>query len=203
MRVASIVAVLLIAAANAVALAPAGEAIRPYLAEGSVVLAVLALIGLLLQRGHQEGPPTAEAEAVQPAPAPPEVKRADAEIVSFLAMLQEKGRLVDFLMDDINAFGDAQVGAAARVVHAGCKGVLQEHFSIHPVRAEPEGSTVQVPAGYSADAYRLVGKISGQAPFSGVLVHRGWKTDTVKLPLLLRAPTGELPAIAPVEVDLK
>ena len=148
-------------------------------------------------------PPKAEAEAVRPAPALAEAKRADAEIVSFLAMLQEKGRLVDFLMDDINAFGDAQVGAAARVVHAGCKGVLQEHFSIHPVRAEPEGSTVQVPAGYSADAYRLVGKISGQAPFSGVLVHRGWKTDTVKLPQLLRVPTGQLPAIAPVEVDLK
>ena len=154
--------------------------------KSSVVLAVLALVGLLLQRGQQAVPPKAEAEAVQPAPAPPEAKRADAEIVSFLAMLQEKGRLVDFLMDDINAFGDAQVGAAARVVHAGCKGVLQEHFSIHPVRAEPEGSTVQVPAGYSADEYRLVGKISGQAPFSGVLVHRGWKTDTVKLPQLLR-----------------
>ncbi len=203
MRVASIVAVLLIAAANAVALAPAGEAIRPYLAETSVVLAVLALVGLLLQRGQQAVPPKAEAEAVRPAPALAEAKRADAEIVSFLAMLQEKGRLVDFLMDDINAFGDAQVGAAARVVHAGCKGVLQEHFSIHPVRAEPEGSTVQVPAGYSADAYRLVGKISGQAPFSGVLVHRGWKTDTVRLPQLLRVPTGQLPAIAPVEVDLK
>ena len=76
-------------------------------------------------------------------------------------MLQEKGRLVDFLMDDINAYSDAQVGAAARVVHAGCKGVLQEHFSINAVRTEPEGSTVQVPAGYSADAYRLVGKICG------------------------------------------
>ena len=75
-------------------------------------------------------------------------------------MLQEKGRLVDFLMDDINAYSDAQVGAAARVVHAGCKAVLQEHFRIIPVRPEQEGSTVQVPAGYSADEYRLVGKIA-------------------------------------------
>jgi Domain of unknown function (DUF2760) len=135
-------------------------------------------------------------------PEPPRASRA-AEIVHFLAMLQEKGRLVDFLMDDINAYGDAQVGAAARVVHAGCKGVLQEHFSINPVRTEQEGSTVQVPAGYSADEYRLVGKIAGSAPFSGVLVHRGWKTDRVKLPQLLRRAADPLPAIAPAEVEVK
>jgi Domain of unknown function (DUF2760) len=118
-------------------------------------------------------------------------------------MLQEKGRLVDFLMDDINAYSDAQVGAAARVVHAGSKGVLQEHFMINPVRPEQEGSTVQVPAGYSADEYRLVGKIAGSAPFSGVLVHRGWKTGMVKLPKLLRGAADPLPAIAPAEVEVK
>jgi hypothetical protein len=118
-------------------------------------------------------------------------------------MLQEKGRLVDFLMDNINPYNDAQVGTAARIVHAGCKSVLQEHFSIHPLRTEDEGSTVQVPAGYAADEYRLVGKIAGPAPFSGVLVHRGWKTDMVKLPQLLASAPGQLPAIAPAEVELK
>jgi hypothetical protein len=62
---------------------------------------------------------------------------------------------------------------------------------------------VQVPAGYAVDEYRLVGKIAGQAPFSGVLVHRGWKTDMVKLPQLLPSAPGQLPAIAPAEVELK
>jgi hypothetical protein len=106
-------------------------------------------------------------------------------------------------MDDVHAYSDAQVGAAARVVHAGCKGVLQEHFRISPVRTEPEGSTVQVPAGYSADEYRLVGRIAGSAPFSGVLVHGGWKTNMVKLPQLLRGQGDRLPAIAPAEVEVK
>ena len=129
--------------------------------------------------------------------------QADAEIVSFLATLQARGRLVDFLMDDINAHDDAQVGAAARVVHAGCKAALQEHFQIRPVREESEGSTVQVAAGYPADEYRLLGKISGPAPFSGVLVHHGWKTEAVKLPRILRSSTNRLPAIAPAEVELK
>jgi hypothetical protein len=48
-----------------------------------------------------------------------------------------------------------------------------------------------------------VGKISGQAPFSGVLVHHGWKTDAVNLPRVLRSSTHRLPAIAPAEVELR
>jgi hypothetical protein len=62
---------------------------------------------------------------------------------------------------------------------------------------------VQVPAGYSADEYRLVGRIAGSAPFSGVLVHGGWKTNMVKLPHLLRGAADTLPAIAPAEVEVK
>ena len=61
------------------------------------------------------------------------------------------------------------------MVHAGCKAALEEHFRIRPVREESEGSTVQLAVGYLVDEYRLLGKISGTAPFSGVLVHHGWK----------------------------
>ena len=87
--------------------------------------------------------------------------------------------------------------------HAGCKSVLLEHFRISPVRAESEGSAIQVAAGYAPDEYRLVGKISGPAPFSGVLVHHGWKTDAVNLPRVLRSSSRRLPAIAPAEVELR
>ena len=201
MRVALILGVLLILGVNGATMAPATEPFRPYLTDATLALSALVLIGLLLP-ARQKSPPSKPLP--EPArPAPPAPAGADAEIVSFLAMLQEKGRLVDFLMDDINPYNDAQVGAAARVVHAGCKRVLQEHFSIHPLRTEDEGSTVQVPVGYAADEYRLVGKIAGQAPFSGVLVHRGWKTDMVKLPQLLPSAHGQFPAIAPAEVELK
>jgi Domain of unknown function (DUF2760) len=201
MRVALIVGVLLILAVNGAAMAPATEPFRPYLTDATLALSVLVLVGLLLPARHKSPASKPQAEPARPAPPAP-AARADAEIVSFLAMLQEKGRLVDFLMDDINPYNDAQVGAAARVVHAGCKRVLQEHFNIHPLRSEDEGSTVQVPLGYAADEYRLIGKIAGQAPFSGVLVHRGWKTDMVKLPQLLPSAPGQLPAIASAEVEL-
>ena len=203
MRVVLIIGVLLLVAVSGAAVVPVAEPIRPYLSEATLALAILVLIGVFSQPRQKMPLRKPAAEPARPAPGRPEANRADAEIVHFLAMLQEKGRLVDFLMDDINAYNDAQVGAAARVVHAGCASVLQEHFRINPVRTEEEGSTVQVPAGYSADEYRLVGKIAGPAPFSGVLVHRGWKTDMVKLPQLLRGAADQLPAIAPAEVEVK
>jgi hypothetical protein len=106
-------------------------------------------------------------------------------------------------MDDINEYSDAQVGTAARVVHAGCKAVLLEHFRLLPVRGEGEGSTVRIEAGYPADEYRLLGKISGSPPFTGTLVHHGWKTESVKLPRVVRRSTDRLPTIAPAEVELK
>ena len=203
MRVVLIIVALLLVAVSAAAVVFDAEPFRQHLSQVMLALAILVLIGMFWQSRQKAPPPTPEPNRPTPAPEQPQARRADAEIVHFLAMLQEKGRLVDFLMDDINAYSDAQVGAAARVVHAGCKGVLQEHFSINPVRTEQEGSMVQVPAGYSADEYRLVGKIAGSAPFSGVLVHRGWKTDMVKLPQLLRGAADQLPAIAPAEVEVK
>jgi hypothetical protein len=203
MKVVSIIAVLLLLVANAVELLRVGGPFEPYLSSGALVLGLLALITILAGRGPERDTRTT-AEAARPMPVPTGANyRADAEIVSFLAMLQAKGRLVDFLMDDINKYDDAQVGAAARVVHAGCKGALLEHFRISPVRAESEGAIVQVAAGYLPDEYRLVGKISGPAPFSGVLVHHGWKTDAVNLPRVLRSSTNRLPTIAPAEVELK
>jgi Domain of unknown function (DUF2760) len=81
-------------------------------------------------------------------------------------------------MDDITTYDDAQVGAAARFVHQGCKAALKEHFSIRPIREESEGSSVAIPAGYAADEYRLIGKISGPGAFLGTLLHHGWKTDS-------------------------
>jgi hypothetical protein len=203
MRVVLIIAALLLAAASGAALVPAGEQIRPYLPGATLVLSILVLVLAVLQLRRGTVAQNPALEPAHPAPPQPEASHADADIVHFLSMLQGKGRLVDFLMDDINAYSDAQVGAAARVIHAGCKGVLQEHFVISPVRTEPEGSTVQVPAGYSADEYRLVGRIAGAAPFLGVLVHPGWKTDVVRLPQLLRGVSDRLPVIAPAEVEVK
>jgi hypothetical protein len=197
----SIAAVVLVVL-NGLLLVPATSAYTFPIAMAAFLLAILVLVLSFVAR-----PKTAAAPATVTPPPPvtapplaPAVNQAEGEIAAFLALLQEKGRLVDFLMEDVTGYDDAQVGAAARVIHQGCKEVLSEHFKISPVSAAQEGSQVTVPAEYAADEYRLIGKISGNPPFSGRLVHKGWKTDYVKLPRITKG--GRLPAIAPAEVEL-
>lgn len=230
MKVISLAAAGIALALIAATLAPAAGEYRAYFAIGALVCAAVALLTIVV--GWHEGPatrpvrepvasPTVASPSSRSTPAaaptidaaansasvaaPPAVGTVsgEAEVVGFLATLQEKGRLVDFLQDDITGYSDAQVGAAARFVHQGCKAVLSEYFRIVPVRDESEGAKVAVPAGYVADEYRLVGKISGQAPFTGTLMHRGWKAESVSLPRLLRSGGDRLPTIAPAEVELR
>ncbi len=95
---------------------------------------------------------------------------------------------------------DAEIGAAARVVHGGCRKLLAEHFTLAPVRAEAEGSRVTLAAGFDAAAVRLTGNVVGQAPFTGTLSHRGWQVTQVRLPQLTDARAAAI--IAQAEVEL-
>jgi hypothetical protein len=208
MKTVSISVAILAVVLIALILVPAASDYRAVLTVAALVAAVVVVATLLIGDGQKSQVPVARIEPVAPEPmksAPPPVvqNQAEAEVVSLLASLQQKGRFVDFVMDDIAAYTDAQVGAVARVVQDGCKAVLKEQFQISPVREENEGSTVTVAPGYRADEYRLVGKISGQAPFAGTLMHRGWKTESVKLPRIVRTADNRLPTIAPAEVELK
>ena len=190
-------------ALSALALAP-GVVPTPYadiLPKVTAGVAVLLLIAIFADRSKVES--AGPAKKTTAPVAAPLVNQANSEVVNFLAILQERGRFVDFLMDDITAYSDAQVGAAGRVLHEGCKAVLLEHFGIRPMREEDEGTKITIPTGYAPDDYRLVGKITGEAPFTGTLVHHGWRVEWVKLPRLLRASADRLPAIAPAEVELR
>jgi hypothetical protein len=128
----------------------------------------------------------------------------DAEIVNLLSLLQEKGRFIDFLMDDIASYQDAQVGAAARVVHQGCASVLKEFFEILPIHDGREGQSVTLGEGYPSGQYRLVGKVKGVPPFQGALLHHGWRTACVKLPRIVTTAgqTRDQSIIAPAEVEI-
>ena len=203
MRIASIICCITLLALNALSLFAEPRVVHLYSAGASLVLATALLVITFLSRGERPQSEPAKGEAATPMTVPAASNRAEAEIVSFLATLQERGRLVDFLMEDITTYDDPQVGAAARVVHQGCIATLREHFQIQSVRRESEGSLVTIPVGYAADEYRLIGNIRGAGPFSGTLVHRGWKTEWVKLPRIVRVDPNRLPIIAPAEVELK
>jgi hypothetical protein len=125
-------------------------------------------------------------------------RRSDA--VQLLAVLQRDGRLVDFLREEIEPFTDAQIGAAVRAVHAGCRKALDEHLVLEPVNAADEGAQVTVESGFDPSAIRLTGNVSGDPPFSGALRHRGWRAKSVELPTDARGQDPEI--IAPAEIEI-
>jgi hypothetical protein len=179
---------------------PAAAGFSHTLALATLAAATALLVMLFTGKNPQESPKPAVAEAVKPVAAAIPQNQAQAEVVTLLGIFQEKGRFIDFLMEDITPYSDADVGGVARAVHQGCKAALKEHFHIEPISPQGEGATITVPAGYSADEFRLVGNLSGEAPFTGKIVHKGWKTTTVKLPRVLK--TDHLPAIAPAQVEV-
>ena len=135
------------------------------------------------------------------APQPTPLRDAPHEAaLQLLGLLQRDARFIDFVEEDIAAYGDADIGAAARVVHEGCRKVLREHFSIEPVRAESEGSRIRLEAGFDAAAVRLTGNVVGQPPFTGTLGHRGWRVTETRLPKLAESHDASIVAQAEVEL---
>ena len=124
----------------------------------------------------------------------------DTAALQLLGLLQREARFVDFIQEDVAPYSDAEIGAAARVVHGGCRKLLAEHFTLAPVRAAAEGSRVTLAAGFDAAAVRLTGNVVGQAPFTGTLSHRGWQVTQVRLPQLTDARAAAI--IAQAEVEL-
>ncbi len=110
------------------------------------------------------------------------------EPLQLLAILQREGRLIDFCEEELAGFSDAQIGAAARTVHDGCRKALRSMITLEPVRTEAEGASVELPAGFDPRSVRLTGNVAGNPPFKGVLKHHGWRAAEV--------------VIAPAEVEL-
>ncbi|MDN7180588.1 DUF2760 domain-containing protein [Caballeronia sp. SEWSISQ10-4 2] len=140
--------------------------------------------------------------AAQPAATTaPTIKEASPEAaLQLLGLLQRGARFVDFVEEDIAGYSDADIGAAARLVHDGCRATLREHFTIRPVRDEAEGSRVTLADGFDATAIRLTGNVVGKPPFNGNISHRGWRVEEVRLPMLTK--THDATVIAQAEVEL-
>ena len=117
----------------------------------------------------------------EPMPNPMEMER---RALQFLGALQREGRLIDFLMEDLNAAADADIGAAARVVHSGCKSVLDSYLTIEPVWPGDEGSRVTLDEGFDKNRVALTGQVTGEPPFNGVLQHPGWAVSQAHFPNL-------------------
>ena len=142
-------------------------------------------------------------EPVKAAPKVPEVKPADGAL-QLLGILQRDARLVDFLMEDIGAYSDDQVGAAVRTLHEQCGTVLKRCVTLTPVIDGVEGTyTKSEAAGANAkQGLKFIGNVpaEGRAP-GGILRHKGWKAADVDLPKV--SSSVNLSIIAPAEIEVE
>jgi hypothetical protein len=119
--------------------------------------------------------------------------------MQMLALMQRDGRLIDFLMEDIAPYQDAQIGAAVRDVHAGCRGVIMRYTTLEPIMDDEEGRPISVDRGLDPARINIVGNLADGPPFRGILRHRGWEVARIELPPL---PPGARTVIAPAEVEV-
>lgn len=126
---------------------------------------------------------------------------SDSSHLRLLSYLQQSGRLVDFFKEDIEGYSDAQVGAAVRKIHQDCRQVIEDLVTLRPLKDEQEGATIQIPKGYNPSEIKIVGKVKGEPPFTGVLVHRGWKAHKRTLPK--KVGEHSIDVVAPAEVEIK
>jgi Domain of unknown function (DUF2760) len=131
------------------------------------------------------------------APAPP--PRDDTPALRLLAALQADGRLVDFLLEDIEGYSDEQIGSAVRGIHKLARKTLRECIVLEPIIPGREDEQVAVSEGLDSGAVRLVGNVHGNPPFRGALKHGGWRATVITLPV--RRGQDER-VIAPAEVEI-
>jgi hypothetical protein len=145
---------------------------------------------------------SAKTEALPRPSTPEKLETAPAatsnEALQLLSLLQREGRFVDFVEQEITTFGDVEIGAAARLVHEGCRRALHAHGRIVSVRSEAEGAPLTLER--ALPDVKLVGNVAGSAPYRGVLRHRGWRVEELTLPRSIGAHDPKL--VAPAELEL-
>jgi hypothetical protein len=124
----------------------------------------------------------------------------DGGALLVLGLLQREGRLIDFLNESIDAYSDADIGAAVRDIHKGCKKVMVENFGVEPILDGDENDDITVDPGFDPVRIRLTGNVAGQPPFKGTLRHHGWRASKIKLPTV--AEGMDAAVVAPAEVEL-
>lgn len=182
-----------------------------YMMPISVAVLVIAGFGLgfLLERsllGLQTSLPTPPAPLRRPAAAPGMAQPDSAPpqhrlYLHLLSALQQDGRLLDFLYEDLADYDDAQVGAAVRNIHENCRRVVDRYVAPEAVVAEEEGATMVIPSGFDATQFKLTGAVKGPPPFTGVVQHRGWRMGKKELPVLLAETDAKI--IMPAEIEIQ
>lgn len=135
-----------------------------------------------------------------PAPAPSAVATPSDGALQILAILQRDSRLIDFLMEDVTAYSDDQVGAAVRSLHDQCRDALNRYVQLAPVIDGVEGTFTRL-ASIDPSSVKLLGNVPPKPPPGGILRHKGWRCLKVDLPVL--QGKQDVKVIAPAEVEIE
>lgn len=190
-----------------------GRIFWPYFVPASVLLFILIalLTALSLRRSFASvKAPKAGKAAKAPSPKPDQVKaeveRQALEInqrlyLHLVTVLQKEGRLLDFFSEDLSQYNDGQIGSAVRNIHESCKKALRNHVDPQAVLEQNEGEEITVDKDFDPNVIKLVGNVTGQPPFEGVVQHRGWRARKLALPTFSGQQTPDI--IAPAEVEVR
>ncbi|MDQ6707625.1 MAG: DUF2760 domain-containing protein [Acidobacteriota bacterium] len=132
----------------------------------------------------------------------PERARATASdgALQILGILQRDARLVDFLMEDIGAYSDEQVGTAVRALHGQCRETLDRYLNLQPVIDGVEGTFAKPPSS-DPGLVKFLGNVPAVMPAGGLLRHRGWRAASVQLPPL--NARQDVTVLAPAEIEVE
>ena len=150
-----------------------------------------------MRAGSTASVPGDAAGAGRPVKAPPP---SDDAALHLLALLQQEGRFVDFLEENLTPYADEQIGAAVRSIHEGCRTALRDRLELAPILPGDEGASVTIERGFDPAAIRVTGNVRGEPPYRGVLRHAGWRTTSIKLPA--RTGAHDASILAPAEVEI-
>lgn len=142
--------------------------------------------------------PSAKPEQKAKEKAPPPAGRSEA--LTLLATLQREGRLIDFLKEPLADYSAEQIRGVVLDVHRDCGAVLERLFAVRPATEQAEGETIELPAGYDAGKFRLLGEAKPTGPQKATIVHPGWQATRCEVPVWTGAAPSAL-ILAPVEVE--
>ncbi|WDQ18473.1 DUF2760 domain-containing protein [Rhodopirellula sp. P2] len=121
-----------------------------------------------------------------------------SDAITLLAALQRDARLVDLIHENLDQYGDDQVGAAARPCLKQCRQTLDRLLGIVPLVEVSDGQVLPVDVSTSSARLRWVGESSGAS--QGKVVHHGWVATQVQLPAWSGSADDAL-VIAPAQVQ--
>ena len=166
---------------------------------GELSAEILIALNLSRRSAVAGGKGAAPAKAAAPAPTAPTVRTSDGAL-QILAILQRDSRLIDFLMEEVSAYSDDQIGAAVRELHDQCRDAIARYVTLAPVIDGVEGTYAKAP-GQDPNLVKFVGNVPAKPPAGGTLRHKGWRATKVELPNLPAKQDATI--IAPAEIEIE